>query len=79
MGGKREVCINGKRIDILTDMEVIEVKNYRTMLSAVGQVLYYSRYYTDRKMRIHLFNHKGRRDKYFEDMCSKLDINVTYE
>jgi hypothetical protein len=79
LGGKREVDVNGKRIDVLTDMEVIEVKKYSNMLSAVGQVLYYSKYYGGRKMRIHLFDHKGCRDDDFEDMCGELCINVTYE
>jgi len=81
LNGKREVCINGNRnrIDILTDSEIIEVKNYNNRISSIGQILYYSSFYPDRILRIHLFDHNNERDKIFTDICDKLKIKVTYE
>ena len=81
LNGKREVCINENRnrIDILTDSEIIEVKNYNNRVSSIGQILYYSTFYPDRILRIHLFNHNNERDKIFTDICDKLKIKVTYE
>ena len=81
LNGKREVCINGNRnrIDILTDSEIIEVKNYNKRVSSIGQILYYSNFYPDRILRIHLFDHNNERDKIFTDICDKLKIKVTYE
>ena len=50
LNGKQEVMIsNGKRIDILTDDCIIEVKNDKNKLDAIGQILYYSKFYKDKK------------------------------
>ena len=80
LNGKREVRINdGNRIiDILTDEYIIEVKNDVRKLEAVGQILYYSNFYPDKKKRIHLFDWE-RKDKIYENICKKLDILLTYE
>ena len=80
LNGRREVYVDGnKRIDILSDTEIIEVKKYRNMLSAVGQILYYSEFYPNRTRRIHLFEHGNKRDQKFEMMCGALNIILTYE
>ena len=79
LNGKQEVMIsNGKRIDILTDDCIIEVKNDKNKLDAIGQILYYSKFYKDKKKRIHLFDHNYIDDIY-EGLCKSLDIIVTYE
>ena len=41
--------------------------------------MYYSTFYPDRILRIHLFHHDDERDKIFTDICDKLKIKVTYE
>ena len=80
LNGRREVYVVGnKRIDILSDTEIIEVKKYKNMLSAVGQILYYSEFYPNRTRRIHLFEHGNKRDQKFETMCGALNIILTYE
>jgi hypothetical protein len=80
LNGRREVYIDGnKRIDILSDTEIIEVKKYKNMLSAVGQILYYSEFYPNRTRRIHLYEHGNKRDRKFENMCRALNIILTYE
>ena len=80
LGGKREVVLAcSKRIDVVSDKEVIEVKQYKSRLSAIGQILYYAKTYPNKIKRIHLFDHCGQRDKLFESICSDLNIIVTYE
>jgi hypothetical protein len=81
LNGKREVYISETRqmIDILTDTEIIEVKRYSNRLASVGQILYYGKYYNNRKMRIHLFNHDNQKDTLFEEICNHLNITITYE
>ena len=80
LNGEREVLLtDSKRIDVLTGAEVIEVKSYKSMLSAVGQIVYYGMEFPRRSMRIHIFNHHGKRDRKYELMCEALDITVSYE
>lgn len=50
-----EVICNAGKIDILTDTEIIEVKNVNKWKSAIGQVLVYGLYYPSKTKRIHLF------------------------
>jgi hypothetical protein len=78
--GKREVQANDKRrIDILSDEYIIEVKEYCSRIKSIGQVIYYQASYPDRKLWIHLFNHTGKRDIFFKNACLKYDIKLTYE
>jgi hypothetical protein len=79
--GKCEVYIGGKRIDVLTDDYVIEIKRYDDRLDAL-KVLFYYEYYLDRKPRIHLFDQYGEkclREPVFEEVCKKYNIKLTYE
>jgi RecB family endonuclease NucS len=43
------------RVDILTQTEIIEVKNTKGWKSAIGQIKSYGQYYPKHKMRVHLF------------------------
>ena len=80
LDGKREVTLKcGKRIDILSNTEIIEVKSYKSRLSAIGQILYYSKCYPDKQKRIHLFDHNNKTDLRFQTICDELCIIVTYE
>ncbi len=77
--GKREVVINNcKRIDILTDKHIIEVKNDKKKFEAIGQILYYSVFCPGKMKRIHLFDWQEK-DETYEQICDDLDIEVTYE
>lgn len=79
LDGKREACIDdGKRIDILTDEYIIEVKKDSKKLEAIGQILYYSKFYPDKIKRIHLFEWKEK-DIIYKEICKSLDIKLTYE
>jgi hypothetical protein len=54
--GKTEVHIDKVgRVDILTQTEIIEVKNTKGWKSAIGQIKSYGQYYPKHKMRVHLF------------------------
>lgn len=43
INGRREVICEAGSIDILTDNEIIEVKNYRQWKHAIGQLLVYEK------------------------------------
>lgn len=78
--GIREVALcDGKRVDIVSDTEIVEVKRYIIRLGAIVQVLYYGKSFPGKYMRIHLFEHHGKRDDTFEELCDELNISVTYE
>lgn len=56
LGGQREVSTDDGVIDLLTDSEVIEVKDLSAWKCALGQILIYSEYYPSHSKRIHLFS-----------------------
>ncbi len=64
-------------IDILTDNEIIEIKNGKNWKDAVGQILIYSTSYPNHIKRIHLFNIK--KDKNIEKACEIYNILVTFD
>lgn len=81
LNGETEVNTEFGKIDLLTKDEIVEIKHLNKWKHAFGQVLSYSKFYPNHKMRIHLF--------YFEDeykdimeikkyLCS-YNINVTSE
>jgi hypothetical protein len=80
LNGKREVETLAGNIDILTNSEVIEVKNIKAWKHALGQVIVYGNYYPSHKKRIHLY---GETQESFLDTirfhCKKLNIIVTWE
>ena len=79
--GECEVSTELGIIDILTDTQIIEIKNFKDWKSALGQILIYSTFYPEHKKCIHLF--KTRNDKILlkkiEDVYKKYDVHLTYE
>ena len=79
--GECEVPTELGIIDILTDTQIIEIKNFKDWKSALGQILIYSTFYPEHKKCIHLF--KTRNDKILlkkiEDVYKKYDVHLTYE
>lgn len=55
IGGQSEVSVSTGRIDLLTDEELIEVKNVKGWKDGVGQLLIYGSDFPDRDLRLHLF------------------------
>ena len=81
LGGLIEVTTPSGRIDLLTDIEIIEVKRVADWKGALGQILVYSAFYPEHQKRIHLF---GRRDELtkiagIEVACLNFDVVVTAE
>ncbi len=72
-----EVATKVGFIDLLTNNEIIEIKEGRCWKHAVGQVLMYAVEYPDRKKRIHLFGSIP--DDPIEEYCSLYDIAVSYD
>lgn len=79
--GRTEVHIDKVgRIDILTETEIIEVKNTKGWKSAIGQIKSYGQYYPKHKMRIHLFG-KLTESKLetIQRVCNQEGIMLTWE
>jgi hypothetical protein len=80
LGGLREVQTPAGRIDLLTETEVLEVKNVRAWKAAMGQVLAYSGFYPEHRKRLHLFGKKGEMvTSIAVTICAELGIIVTFE
>lgn len=56
-GGKHEICPAGIA-DIVTEKEVIEIKNWKQWKYAIGQLIVYGKYFPNRHLRCHLFGKK---------------------
>lgn len=81
LGGKTEVYIDKVgRIDVLTNTEIIEVKNTKGWKSAIGQIKSYGQYYPKHKMRVHLFG-KLTESKLetIQRVCNLEGITLTWE
>lgn len=77
LGGCIEVETEVGYIDLLTDYEIIEIKDGKLWKHALGQILMYSVDYPNHKKRIHLFDIE--KNKMIEDRCNIYNIKVTYE
>lgn len=83
LGGLAEVTTPVGRIDLLTNTEVIEVKNVKDWKAAMGQVVAYSAYFPNHQKRLHLFY--GKTSKPSTELgeayriCSELGIVITIE
>jgi hypothetical protein len=78
--GIMEIATESGNIDILTNTEVIEIKEVASWKSAIGQILVYGSYYPSHQKRIHIFGHAHSSiRRIIEKHCHRLDIKVTYE
>jgi hypothetical protein len=79
LGGKMEAFTVVGRIDLVTDTEVIEIKQIAQWKDALGEVIAKGQCFPQHHKRIHLF---GESDKLLEKIvaaCSVLEILVTFE
>jgi hypothetical protein len=79
LAGQIEVETEVGYIDLLTDDEIIEIKDGKFWKHALGQILSYSIDYPNHKKRIHLFNIGEYNLNLIKDKCLKFNINVTFE
>jgi hypothetical protein len=77
LGGEIEKETESGFIDLLTDTQIIEIKNGINWKYAVGQILMYSIDFPNHQKRIHLFDMD--RDIKIEQKCGLYSIVVTYE
>lgn len=79
VNGKMEVPCAYGRIDILTDDQIIEVKNVTDWKSAIGQITVYGLLYPHHQKRIHLFGsiRESRRDPIY-NAANELGIVATF-
>ena len=79
LDGRREIQTPIGRIDVLTDLEVIEVKHISGWKGAVGQVILYAIYYPQHGKRVHLIGIPTIRQKeLIEIACNKVGVRVTW-
>ncbi len=79
---KREYLVGRCRIDIVTEFEIIEIKDIRSWKDAIGQLLYYRAKsgMHDRALRLHLFGNCDEDEWfYITTVCSQVNIRVTRE
>lgn len=80
LGGKLEVSTPVGRIDLLTQRQVIEVKEVSFWKSALGQVLAYGDYYPHHGKRIHLFGGCDSSSRaIIEKCCGRQCVDVSWE
>lgn len=78
--GVVEIITEVGQIDILTDTEIIEIKNAKYWKQAVGQLLIYSYYYPQHRKRLHLFDlYDNSAKRIIENHCNRFNIHVTWE
>jgi len=70
LGGQTEVVTAVGRIDLLTETEIIEVKQVSDWKAALGQILTYSAFFPEHTKRIHFFGDCTHQKK--EVICSTL-------
>lgn len=79
-GAKAEVSTLAGKIDILTNTELIEIKEWKRWKEAIGQVLCYGKYYPDCGKRIHFF---GNAEPHFIELvelhCLEYGIIISWE
>lgn len=77
LGGKIEVETPFGFIDLLTDTEIIEIKNGEHWKNGLGQLCAYSKFYPAHRKRLHLFNME--KDTDIEELCKDFNIRVSYD
>lgn len=80
LGGIVEQKTPAGRIDLLTDQDIIEIKEISKWKHALGQVLAYSIDYPEKRKRIHLFGDSNSINKsMIVKRCNIFDIIVSFE
>lgn len=77
-GGQMTKC-NGGVVDVVSCLEVIEIKHWIRWKDAIGEVTVYALDFPDKKKRIHFFGQRPdqRTYDYIHEVCARLGIAVT--
>ncbi len=84
LDGKPEVTVKGGRIDVLTSIEVVEVERLATWRQGLSQVVFYGKFYPEKKKRLHLLVPQGKtiaaeKQREVENEASEKGVVVTWE
>jgi len=80
LGGEREVVHPVGKIDLLTQSEIIEVKEVSVWMKGVGQLMIYGQDYPFHQKRLHVFGVVSTDKKaLIENYCTCLSIEVSWE
>jgi len=79
LNGQLEVVTQCGKIDIVTNTEIIEVKEYKLWKHALGQILVYGYYYPNKNKRIHLFNCKNNNMNIINTIYTIHNVILSYE
>ena len=77
LGGEIEVYTKFGYIDLLTQTELIEIKDGSAWKHGLGQLLAYRKFYLEHKLRLHLFNIDVNNE--ISEWCGEYNVVVTYE
>ncbi|BAY50187.1 hypothetical protein SAMD00079811_78160 (plasmid) [Scytonema sp. HK-05] len=79
LGGQSEVMTSSGRIDLLSDREIIEIKQFNNWKEALGQIFTYSAFFPTYNKRIHLFGSATALKKLpdIEAACLPFEVLVT--
>lgn len=80
VGGHIEVALPVGRIDLLTDTELIEVKQAVKWKAGIGQLIVYGHYYPQHSLRLHLFGVcSSELLSLIVEACYRLNITVSQD
>ncbi len=77
LGGEIEVYTKFGYIDLLTQTELIEIKDGSAWKHGLGQLLAYRKFYLNHNLRLHLFNIDVNDE--ITEWCGEYNVIVTYE
>jgi len=77
LGGEIEVYTKFGYIDLLTQTELIEIKDGSAWKHGLGQLLAYRKFYLKHNLRLHLFNIDVNDE--ISEWCNEYNVIVTYE
>ena len=76
-----EYKVKSGRVDVVTETEIIEIKDMDQWTRAIGQVLSYKHFLPDKKARLHLFYDNvsmENKKEMIEEVCCSYGVRVTY-
>lgn len=80
LGGQTEIVTAVGRIDLLTETEIIEVKQVSDWKAALGQMLTYSAFFPEHTKRIHLFGDcTSERKELISSTVLSFGVTATFE
>lgn len=80
LNGQIEISTPVGRIDVLTNSEIIEIKQACKFKDGIGQLISYGFYYPNHQKRLHLFgNYENINVSSISEVCNAYNIKLTFE